>query len=87
MGTQERRAFTEEHLKYKRALAVALYDCVMKMFLRDNCIHGDMHAVCLVIWVTNPAETEQYLHLFLTETGNTQCLAAAARKPSGPQVR
>ena len=40
----------------------------------------------MTIWVTNPAETEQYLHLFLTETGNTQCLAAAARKPSGPQV-
>ncbi len=34
-------AFTEK----KKALARAIFDANIKMFLRDNYIHGDLHAV------------------------------------------
>jgi len=42
-------------------------------------------SVCMTIWVTNPVETEDYLHLFLTETGHPACIASAERRPKGPK--
>mmetsp|Transcript_15223 Transcript_15223/g.22266 ORF Transcript_15223/g.22266 Transcript_15223/m.22266 type:complete len:410 (+) Transcript_15223:112-1341(+) len=41
--------------------------------------------VAMTIWVTNPTETEEYLHLFLTETGNATSLQSAERRPRGPK--
>lgn len=41
--------------------------------------------VSMTIWVTNPNETEDYLHLFLSETGNPACMATADARPKGPK--
>ena len=44
MLPEQGRVFSEAHRKHKREIARKVYDVVMKMFLRDNCIHGDVHA-------------------------------------------
>jgi len=42
-------------------------------------------AVAMTIWVTNPIETEDYLQLFLMESGKPMCKKTAEERPSGPQ--
>lgn len=37
------RNFDDTDLRQKRGLAKNLFDATMKMFLRDNYIHGDLH--------------------------------------------
>jgi IMP and pyridine-specific 5'-nucleotidase len=41
--------------------------------------------VAMTVWVTNPIETEEYLYLFLKETGIPICITSAEARPSGPQ--
>lgn len=36
--------FTEEMVKKKKALAATVFDMTIKMFLRDNLVHGDLHS-------------------------------------------
>ena len=43
--------------------------------------------VSMTIWVTNPTETEEYLHLYLTETGATLLPSLRAFPSTNVQIQ
>ena len=69
------RRFTSETWKTKKRLAAAIFDMNIKMFLRDNYIHGDLHGGNLM------AADDGTLAVF--DAGLTCALAPDVAEPFG----
>ena len=62
----------------RKALAKAIFDMTIKMYLRDNFIHADLHAGN-ILYSTDPLDTR----VFVLDAGMTTCLEKDWASPFG----